>query len=305
VTVIVVHGGCGNPSGGTVAHEEDYHRGLEEAVRAAAAALTAGAGALGAVQAAVSRLEDAPMFNAGRGSVLTSDATVEMDAAIMCGRTGAAGAVAAVTTVRHPVALARAVMEATDDVMLVGAGAEALAEQRELERMDAGWFVTERQLERLRRSEAGRAHEDPGDTPIGTVGAVVLDRDGFLAAATSTGGRRGQRPGRVGDSPIVGAGVFADSTAAVSATGNGEAMVRTCGAHEVSALMRHARLGVADACARVTGGIEEIGLIAVDSEGNFTMPFDTTLMHRAWQVDDGPVETRVFRRDARSSAPEL
>jgi beta-aspartyl-peptidase (threonine type) len=293
--VIVVHGGCGNPSGGTVQHEEDYHRGLEEAVRAAAAALTAGAGALGAAQAAVSRLEDAPMFNAGRGSVLTADATVEMDAAIMCGVRARAGSVAALTTVRHPIALARAVMETTEDVMLVGAGAEQLAASCELERMDPAWFVTERQLERLRRAQRGVAHEDPGDTPIGTVGAVVLDDEGALAAATSTGGRRGQRAGRVGDSPIVGAGVFADATVAVSATGNGEAMVQTCGAHEVSALMRHAGLDLVAACDRVTGGIEEIGLIAVDSEGNFTMPFDTTLMHRGWKVGDGPVETRVFR----------
>ncbi|MEA2471223.1 MAG: L-asparaginase / beta-aspartyl-peptidase [Thermoleophilaceae bacterium] len=291
----MVHGGCGNPSGGTVENEEDYHRGLEEAVRAAAAALTAGAGALDAAQAAVSRLEDAPMFNAGRGSVLTADATVEMDAAIVCGRTQRAGAVAALTTVRHPVALARAVMEATGDVMLVGAGAERLAAEQGLERMDPGWFVTARQLERLRRAQSGVAHEDPGDTPIGTVGAVVLDDSGALAAATSTGGRRGQRPGRVGDSPIVGAGVFADATVAVSATGNGEAMVRTCGAHEVSALMRLGGLDLVAACERVVGGIEEIGLIAVDSEGNITMPFDTTLMHRGWMVGDGTVETRVFR----------
>jgi isoaspartyl peptidase/L-asparaginase-like protein (Ntn-hydrolase superfamily) len=293
--VIVVHGGCGNPSGGTVDHEEDYHRGLSEAVLAAAAALTAGAGALGAVQAAVSRLEDAPTFNAGRGSVLTADATVEMDAAIMCGRRGLAGSVAAITTVRHPVALARAVMETTDDAMLVGPGAERLAAAAELERMDPSWFVTARQLERLRRAQEGLAHEDPGDTPIGTVGAVVLDGDGALAAATSTGGRRGQRPGRVGDSPIVGAGVFADGTVAVSATGNGEAMIRMCGAHEVSALMRHAGLGLAAACERVMGGIEEIGLIAVDAGGNFTTPFDTTLMHRGWKVGDGPVETRVWQ----------
>jgi beta-aspartyl-peptidase (threonine type) len=293
--VIVVHGGCGNPAGGTVAHEEDYHRGLEEAVAAAAAALTAGAGAVGAVQAAVSRLEDAPMFNAGRGSVLTADAAVEMDAAIMCGRSGRAGSVAALTTVRHPVALARAVMETTADVMVVGAGAERLAAERGLERMEPAWFVTQRQLERLRRAQAGVAHEDAGDTPIGTVGAVVLDDDGALAAATSTGGRRGQWPGRVGDSPIIGAGTFADGCVAVSATGNGEAMMRTCGAHEVSALMRLGGLDLAAACERVTGGIEEIGLIAVAADGAFALPFDTTLMHRAWKVGDGLVETRVFR----------
>jgi isoaspartyl peptidase/L-asparaginase-like protein (Ntn-hydrolase superfamily) len=161
--------------------------------------------------------------------------------------------------------------------------------------MDPSWFVTSRQRERLRRSQEGVAHEDPGDTPIGTVGAVVLDSDGALAAATSTGGRRGQRPGRVGDSPIVGAGAFADSVVAVSATGNGEEMMRGCRAHEVSALMRLAGLDLEAACARAIEGVEEIGLIAVDASGEIAMPFDTTLMHRAWKRGAGPVETRVFR----------
>ena len=262
---------------------------------AAAAALTAGAGALGAAQAAVSRLEDNPVFNAGRGSVLTADGTVEMDAAVMCGRTGRAGAVAAVTTVRHPVALARAVVEETEDVMVVGAGAERLAAELELERMDPAWFVTERQRRRLRRAQEGVAHEDAGDTPIGTVGAVVLDAEGALAAATSTGGRRAQRPGRVGDSPVIGAGTFADRHVAVSATGNGEELMRRCAAHEISALVRHGGLGLAEACGRAIDGIEEVGLIALDAEGNLAMPFDTTLMHRGWRLDDGPVETRVFR----------
>ncbi|MEA2441685.1 MAG: L-asparaginase / beta-aspartyl-peptidase [Thermoleophilaceae bacterium] len=291
----MVHGGCGNPVGGTVEDEGEYRRGLEEAVLAASAALTAGTGALGAAQAAVARLEDNPVFNAGRGSVLTADGTVEMDAAVMCGRTGGAGAVAAVTSVRHPVALARAVMETTADVMLVGHGAERLAAELGHERMDPAWFVTQRQLRRLRRAQEGRAHEDAGDTPIGTVGAVVLDGEGALAAATSTGGRRAQRPGRVGDSPIIGAGTFADAHVAVSATGNGEALMRRCGAHEVSALVRHAGLGLAEACEAVLDGIDEVGLIAVDAAGNLAMPFDTTLMHRGWRVDDGPVETRVFR----------
>jgi beta-aspartyl-peptidase (threonine type) len=293
--VIVVHGGCGNPSGGTISHEEDYHRGLSEAVLAAAAALTAGAGAVGAAQAAVSRLEDAPMFNAGRGSVLTAAGVVEMDAAVQCGRSSRAGAVAGVSTVRHPVALARSIMEATDDVLVVGPGADRLAVELELEVMRPAWFVTERQRERLRRAQEGLAQSDPGDSPIGTVGAVVLDSEGALAAATSTGGRRGQRPGRVGDSPIVGAGVFADGHVAVSATGNGEEMIRGCRAHEVSALVRLGGLSLGEACARVVAGVEEIGLIAVDAGGAIAMPFDTTLMHRGWKVGAGPVETRVFR----------
>jgi beta-aspartyl-peptidase (threonine type) len=290
-----VHGGCGNPARGTIDHEEDFHRGLAEAVLAAGAALTAGAGALGAAQAAVARLEDLPMFNAGRGSVLTAEGTVEMDAAIMCGRSVRAGAVAALTTVRHPVALARAVMESTPYVMFVGDGAERLAEERALERMEPDWFVTERQRERLRRALAGVAHEDAGDSPIGTVGAVVRDAEGALAAATSTGGRRAQPPGRVGDTPVIGAGTYADAHVAVSATGDGEAMIRLAAAHEVSALMRHAGLDLASACARGVEDISEVGLIAIDAAGNFAIPFDTTLMHRAWRVGDGPVETRVFR----------
>jgi L-asparaginase / beta-aspartyl-peptidase len=276
-----------------VEHEDDYHRGLEEAVLAAAAALTAGGGAVDAAQAAVSRLEDNPVFNAGRGSVLTSEARVEMDAAIMCG--GRAGAVAAVTRVRHPVALARAVMERTRDVMVVGPGADRLAGELDLELMEPGWFVTERQLRRLRRAQEGVAHEDAGDTPIGTVGAVVLDASGALAAATSTGGRRSQRPGRVGDSPVIGAGTFADEHVAVSATGNGEALIRRAAAHEISALVRHGGLSLEEACLRAIEGVEEVGLIALDSGGHLAMPFDTTLMHRAWKLGDAPVETRVFR----------
>jgi isoaspartyl peptidase/L-asparaginase-like protein (Ntn-hydrolase superfamily) len=291
---IVVHGGCGNPAGGTIEHEEDYHRGLNEAVMAASAALTAGAGAVGAVQAAVSRLEDLPMFNAGRGSVLTSAGVAEMDAAIMDGAASRAGAVAAVTRVRHPVALARLVMEGGSDVMLVGEGADRLAAEHGLVMKEPEWFVTKRQLRRLERHLEGRAHEDAGDTPIGTVGCVVRDDSGALAAATSTGGRRAQPPGRVGDSPIIGAGTFADAHVAVSATGNGEAMIRACAAHEVSALVRLGGLPLADACARAIAGIEEIGLIAIDSSGAIAMPFDTTLMHRAWKLGDGPVETRVF-----------
>ena len=264
----------------------------------AAAVLTAGASALDAAQAAVSRLEHSPIFNAGRGSVLTSAGTVEMDAALMCGRRLRTGAVAALTTVRHPIALAREVLENTPDVMLVGAGAELLAEERGIERLDPEWFVTKRQLERLRRAQEGTAHEDAGDSPIGTVGAVVLDAEGALAAATSTGGRRGQAPGRVGDSPIIGAGTYADAHVAVSATGNGEAMVALAGAHEVSALVRHGGLGLAAACDEVVRRVEpfggEIGLIALDAEGNFAMPFDTTLMHRAWKLGDAAVETAVF-----------
>jgi beta-aspartyl-peptidase (threonine type) len=283
---VVVHGGAGNPRAGAVADEAPYHEALREAL---AAAQAHPADALSAVEAAVRVLEDAPLFNAGRGSVLTSAGTVEMDAAVMCGRSMRAGAVAAVTTVRNPVSLARAVMESSDHVLLVGTGAEQLAERSGLERMDPDWFVTEAQRRGLAR-EAGKAK--------GTVGAVALDTEGRLAAATSTGGARGQIPGRVGDSPIVGAGTFADSVCAVSATGDGEHIISAVAAHEVSALMRYRGLPLAEACetvlrARLEPLGADAGLIAVDARGEVAMPFNTAIMHRAWQTDGAEPRSAV------------
>jgi L-asparaginase / beta-aspartyl-peptidase len=273
---LVVHGGAGNPRGGAIDDEAPYREALLGAV---AAAQRHPGNALAAVEAAVRLLEDAPLFNAGRGSVLTSEGRVEMDAAVMCGRTLRAGAVAAVTTVRNPVSLARAVMEGSDHVLLVGEGAELLAEEHDLERKDRDWFVTERQKRGLARAQG----------PKGTVGAVALDAEGRLAAATSTGGTRGQRPGRVGDSPLIGAGTYADSTCAVSATGDGEHVISAVAAHEVSALMRYGDLALPEACDVVLRGRLEplgadAGLIAVDTHGDIAMPFNTTIMHRAWQV---------------------
>jgi L-asparaginase / beta-aspartyl-peptidase len=285
---VVVHGGAGNPRAGAVGDEAPYHEALREAL---AAARAHPADALAAVEAAVRVLEDAPVFNAGRGSVLTSDGTVEMDAAVMCGRTMRAGAVAAVTTVRNPVSLARGVMEGSDHVLLVGVGAERLADELGLERMDPEWFVTEAQRRRLAR--------DSGDAK-GTVGAVALDAEGRLAAATSTGGVRAQRPGRVGDSPLIGAGTFADSACAVSATGDGEHIISAVAAHEVSALLRYRDMPLADACDAVLHGRLEplgadAGLIAVDARGDIAAPFNTTIMHRAWQVGGGEPHTAVGR----------
>ena len=283
--VILVHGGCGNPRSGAVRDEPSYHRALEEALAAGWAALASGT-ALDGVQAAVESLEDCPLFNAGRGSVLTGEGRVEMDAAVMVGSDLRAGAVAAVTRVRHAVALARVVMEETSHVLIAGPGAERLAEERGLELCEPSWFVTERQHERWLASK-------------GTVGAVALDADGGLAAATSTGGMRDQLPGRVGDSPLIGAGTYADdASCAISATGTGEAMIRTVAAHEVSALMRHRGLSIADACATVMRErLEplgaEAGMIAVDARGNVAMPFNTLVMHRGAHARGGSPETRV------------
>jgi beta-aspartyl-peptidase (threonine type) len=282
VSTIVVHGGCGNPAGGSIRDEPAYHEALRQAVDAAGAALQAGGAALDAAQAAVESLEDAPLFNAGRGSVLTADGAVEMDAALMSGHDARAGAVAAVTGVRHAVALARTVMDQTPYVMLAGPGAERIAAAHGLEVMAPDWFVTARERERWWKAR-------------GTVGAVVLDDGGRLAAATSTGGTPGQMPGRVGDSPLIGAGTYANERVAVSATGDGEAIIRGVAAHSVAALVEHAGLALADACRRVVDSVAgEAGLIAVDSAGEVAMPFNTRVMHRATRRAGGSVETAVW-----------
>ncbi|MEA2481692.1 MAG: L-asparaginase / beta-aspartyl-peptidase [Thermoleophilaceae bacterium] len=290
--VIVVHGGCGNPAGDSLRDEPAYHAALAASVEAAAVALGRGGSAIDAAQAAVESLEDAPLFNAGRGSVLTADGGVEMDAAVMTGHDLRAGAVALVSTVRHPVALARAVMETTPHVLLAGPGAERVAAGRGLERQAPDWFVTERQRERWWRARQGAGG---GEGPRGTVGAVVLDGAGRLAAATSTGGTQGQVAGRIGDSPLIGAGTYADARCAVSCTGDGEGIIRSVAAHSVATLVG-AGVPLADACARVVhehaaplGG--DAGLIAVDASGAVALPFNTRVMHRAWQVGGGEVVT--------------
>ena len=282
MSTVAVHGGCGNPRGDSIAGEEDYHEALRAAVGAADAVLGGGGPALDAAQAAVESLEDAPQFNAGRGSVLTAHGSVEMDAALMNGPDRRAGAVATVTTPRHPVALARRVMDETPHLLMAGPGAESLAAAHGVERMGSDWFITERQRERWWKAR-------------GTVGAVVLDDHGFLAAATSTGGTTGQLAGRVGDSPLIGAGTWADERVAVSATGDGEQIIRAAAAHRVAALVELGGLSLEEACRQVVDSIEgEAGLIAVDGHGNVTMPFNTRVMHRAVRVADGPTETAVW-----------
>jgi beta-aspartyl-peptidase (threonine type) len=273
--VIAVHGGCGNPAAGVLRDEPSYRAAIDDALRTGSDVLEAGGSALDAVQLAVEILEDCPLLNAGRGSVLTTEGTVEMDASVTWGADLSAGAVAAVSGVRHPVALARVVMERTPHVLMAGEGAERLAEEHGLEQCDPDWFVTAHQRERWMAAK-------------GTVGAVALDGDSHLAAATSTGGVRGQLPGRVGDSPLIGAGTYAeDGVCAVSATGDGELITRTTLAAEVAALMRHKHLTLEDACnealrQRIAPLRGDAGLIAVDPEGNVSMPFNTSVMHRGW-----------------------
>jgi L-asparaginase / beta-aspartyl-peptidase len=270
---LVVHGGAGNPRDGSVGDEAAHHDALRDALRAGASVLDSGGGALDAAEAAVRSLEDCPLFNAGRGSVLTSDGAVEMDAAIMDGAQRTAGACAHITGVRHPIALARTIMETTPHVLIVGADAEELARDHGLELEDPAWFVTDREL--AHRSEHG------------TVGAVALDGHGRLAAATSTGGVRGQLPGRVGDTPQIGSGTFADERVAISCTGTGEQFIRAVAAHEVSALVRHAGLTLEEAAARAIAGLDG-GLIALGRDGSVSMPFNTGLMFRGWVAAGHP-----------------
>ena len=285
---IVVHGGAGGlPRDG--ARHDRMRAGAAAAVEAGHAVLASGRTSLEAVEAAVVVLEDDPEFNAGRGAALTEYGRVELDASMMDGTSRAAGAVAAVRGVRNPIRAARAVLEEGRHALLVGAPATEFAATAGLDFESETWFVTER--ERLALTNAA-------EPARGTVGAVARDAQGRLAAATSTGGVSGQRLGRVGDSPLIGAGTWADdATVAVSCTGHGESIIRSALAHEVDALLRHRGLGLEDACAIAIEGLgrwgQDGGLIAVSSHGEVAAKFNSAAMTRGWRVGDGPVVTAV------------
>ena len=275
--VIAVHGGAGTPRSGRVRDEEGCHAALAEALAAGARA----GSALDAAEAAVRVLEDFPLFIAGRGAVPAGGGVIELDACVMDGASGRVGACANVTRVRNPVGLARAIMERTPHVLLVGEGADAFAAEQGLEPAGPEWFVT-----------------DLKGTDHGTVGAVVLDDAGNLAAATSTGGVRGQLSGRVGDAPLPGAGTYAANDAcAVSCTGIGETFMRAVAAHEVASLIRHGGRTLAQAAAEVLERVEG-GLIAVDAHGRVSMPFNTDLMYRGSWRSGEDARTAIWRDTA-------
>jgi beta-aspartyl-peptidase (threonine type) len=257
--------------------------------------LKSGDTALDAVEATVAELEDDPVFNAGRGATLASDGRVELDASIMNGATLQAGAVAGLRTVKNPVKLARRVIEVTPYVFLIGSGAEALAVEQGLDIVDGEYFLTPHRVAELARAKekaAGAPRESqavPQDiqSHVGTVGAVALDLHGNLAAATSTGGMLNKQWGRVGDSPVIGAGTYADNrTCAVSATGHGEWFIRAALAHDVAARMAYGgqtlEAAASAAMAQLTGFGASGGFIAVDWKGNIALPFNSTGMHRGW-----------------------
>jgi beta-aspartyl-peptidase (threonine type) len=307
---LVIHGGAGviDRRSLTPEREAEFRVALARIAAAAWARLTAGATALDVVESAVRDLEDFPLFNAGRGAVLNADGVVEMDASIMDGRTRRGGAVAAVRTAVHPISLARAVLERTEHVLLVGEGAERLAAATGAERAPQDYFITAERAEQqrlaARQGKVTLDHDplfnapDPKDKR-GTVGAVARDANGHLAAATSTGGMTNKHPGRVGDTPIVGAGTWAeDATCAVSATGHGEYFLLSALAHDVHARIAYGGATLDAACTGALSRVGELGgtggLIAIDRDGAIAMPYNSEGMYRARVGEDGVVRVAIY-----------
>jgi len=297
---IAVHGGAGDipPAELTPEREAAYHAGLERALRAGQAILESSGSSLDAVVAAVQVLEDDPLFNAGRGSVIGADGICELDASLMEGRELRAGAVTGLRHVRNPILLARLVMERSPHVMLCGSGAEEFALDQGLEPVPNSYFVTQRRQREL--DVALQQEHAATESMKGTVGAVAVDDHGNLAAATSTGGMTAKRWGRIGDSPIIGAGTYAaNDSCAVSATGHGEFFIRACVAHEIAALVRYAGRTVVEAAeivvrqqlVRMQG---EGGVIAIGRDGTIAMPFNSKGMLRGSIDREGRVATSIF-----------
>jgi beta-aspartyl-peptidase (threonine type) len=314
---IAIHGGSGAITRTSLTPEKEsaYRAALAEALEAGRRVLAGGGASLDAVTAAIRVMEDSPLFNAGKGAVFTSEGTNEMDASIMDGRDGRAGAVAGVTTVRNPIEAARAVMDKSRHVLLSGRGAEQFAREQGLAIVDASYFRTEERWEQLQRAkERDRLpldHDAPGKPPakkvaaeehekLGTVGAVALDQAGNLAAGTSTGGITNKRFGRIGDSPLIGAGTWAENASvAVSATGTGEMFIRTAAAHDIAALVKYKGLtaqAAADAAlekVRAIGG--RGGVIAMDPSGQAVFSFTTEGMYRGFAKGHAKPTILIYR----------
>lgn len=295
---LAIHGGAGNMDKTAFSQEDiqKYELGLNEALELGISLLEQGYPSLDVVEQVVRKLEDNPLFNAGKGAVFTNDGRNELDAAIMDGRDLNAGAVAGVGDIRNPISAARLVMEKSPHVMLVGKGASLYAAQNGIEIVDSSYFYTEGRWKSLQR-----ALEKAGKN--GTVGCVALDKQGNLAAATSTGGMTNKRYGRVGDVPIIGAGTYANNnTCAVSATGHGEYFIRYTVAHDISALMEYKGLSLEEAAQLVVNGklsneAGNGGVIAVDKKGNIVLEMNSTGMFRGWASSDGKKAVGIFKED--------
>jgi len=313
---IVIHGGAGTILKENMSDslELAYKEKLEEAIRTGHEILANGGTAIEAVQRTINIMENSPLFNAGKGAVFTNEGKNELDASIMDGETLNAGAVSGVTTVKNPINLAWEVMENSEHVMLSGKGAEQFAKERSLEIVDPEYFYTENRFKSLERLKARNSEKteldhdgktafvDPfiKDSKFGTVGCAALDKNGNLAAGTSTGGMTNKKWGRIGDAPIIGAGTYANNkTAAISATGWGEFFIRGVVAYDISALMEYKEMSLAEAAKEVIqkknpelGGSG--GIIAIDHSGNVSMEFNTAGMYRAKMNKDGKLEIGIY-----------
>jgi len=300
---IVIHGGAGTILREKMDAETEaaYRAKLSEALAVGGTILERGGASLDAVEATIRVLEDSPLFNAGKGAVFTAAGTNEMDASIMDGRDLNAGAVAGVKTVRNPISAARAVMEKSPHVMLAGDGADTFAAAQGLAIVDPAYFHTERRWQSYLKAKAKQEASDP-DAKHGTVGCVALDQRGDIAAGTSTGGMTLKMWGRIGDSPIIGAGTYADNgTCGVSATGHGEFFIRNVVAYDISALMKYTGLSLPEAADKVIMGKlvdqgAEGGVVALDAEGNIAMVFNTKGMFRGYRKSDGTGRIEIFGR---------
>jgi len=320
---LVIHGGAGTilRSDLTPELEAEYRVALQAALDAGYSILDSGGTSLDAVVAAIRVLEDSPLFNAGKGAVLNSDGICELDASIMNGADRSAGAVASVHRIRNPITLARDVMEKSKHVLLAGDGAERFAAEVGHEFVDNDYFQTERRRLQLQRAKEIEAKEEsdtalqgqqervsefthPSADPMperkwGTVGCVALDKQGNIAAGTSTGGMTNKRYGRIGDSPIIGAGNYADNaTCAVSGTGHGEYFIRSVAGHDVAARMRYAGKSLAVAAQEAIDALGALGgtggVIAIDRTGAIATPFNTTGMYRGWRMSDGETHIAIY-----------
>ena len=297
--VLVIHGGAGSVNKNNMTEEKvsQYQDALLTALLTGYEEILKGNSSLDAVEKAVNILEDSPLFNAGKGAVFTHEGNNELDASIMYGRTESAGAVAGVTTIKNPISAARAVMEKSPHVMLSREGAEEFARLHGLEMVENSYFHTEenyKQLQRILQAEKEQTSvHEPVDWKFGTVGAVALDLQGNLAAATSTGGMTNKRWARIGDSPVIGAGTYANSQVGVSCTGWGEFYIRSVAAYDVAAQMKYKEIGVEEAVKNTLDYIQKLGgnggMIGLDNEGNMSAQFNTQGMFRAAITQDGKI----------------
>jgi L-asparaginase / beta-aspartyl-peptidase len=299
---LVIHGGAGNITPENLPAEQavQYEYELKEVLKRGDSILKAGGSSLDAVEACVRMMEDCPLFNAGKGAVFNAEGKNEMDAAIMDGKTGMAGAVAGVAVIKNPISAARAVMEKSNHVMLAGKGAETFATEQGLELVSPDYFFTQQRWDSYMNVKIRNDSTDNADKKHGTVGCVAVDMFGNLAAATSTGGMTFKKYGRIGDSPVIGAGTYADNnTCAVSATGHGEFFIRNVVAYDIAAIMKYKGLSVAEAAEVVV--MHKLksqgaagGIIAVDKSGNIAMPFNTTGMFRGYVKAGGEMKVAMF-----------